>query len=107
MTSLLEQARTTSDPQARAKLVAQAGDVLMQDLPWIPIVAAQDGPGHEQQDHRGALVVLLHGRALGQRHRGQGLAAMLAFVLRRLAMLVVALLVSSFVIFAGAAAGAG
>jgi peptide/nickel transport system substrate-binding protein len=39
VTSLLEQARTTADPQARAKLVAQAGDILMQDLPWIPIVA--------------------------------------------------------------------
>ena len=39
VTSLLDEARTTADPEARAKLVAQAGDVLMQDLPWIPIVA--------------------------------------------------------------------
>jgi peptide/nickel transport system substrate-binding protein len=39
VTSLLNQARTTADPQARAKLVTQVGDILMQDLPWIPIVA--------------------------------------------------------------------
>jgi peptide/nickel transport system substrate-binding protein len=39
VTRLLNEARTTADPSARAELTARAGDVLMQDLPWIPIVA--------------------------------------------------------------------
>jgi peptide/nickel transport system substrate-binding protein len=39
VTKLLNDARMTADAKARAALVAKAGDVLMQDLPWIPIVA--------------------------------------------------------------------
>ena len=39
VTELLEEARTTADPQRRAELVAEAGDVLAEELPWIPIVA--------------------------------------------------------------------
>jgi peptide/nickel transport system substrate-binding protein len=39
VTKALTQARQTADPDARAKLVVQAGDQLMQDLPWIPLVS--------------------------------------------------------------------
>jgi peptide/nickel transport system substrate-binding protein len=39
VTELLQRARTTADPDARAKMVADAGDVLIEDLPWIPVVA--------------------------------------------------------------------
>lgn len=37
--SLMDQARATGDPDARAKLVAQAGDKIAQQLPWIPMAA--------------------------------------------------------------------
>jgi peptide/nickel transport system substrate-binding protein len=37
--SLMDQARTTQDPDARAKLVAQAGDKIATQLPWIPMAA--------------------------------------------------------------------
>ncbi|HEY6758005.1 MAG TPA: ABC transporter substrate-binding protein [Baekduia sp.] len=36
---LMDKARSTGDPDARAKLVAQAGDRIMQQLPWIPMAA--------------------------------------------------------------------
>jgi peptide/nickel transport system substrate-binding protein len=36
VTSLMEQARTTADETQRAKLVAEAQKLIMQDLPWIP-----------------------------------------------------------------------
>jgi peptide/nickel transport system substrate-binding protein len=39
ITKLMEQARATGDADARAKLVAQAGDRIMQQLPWIPMAA--------------------------------------------------------------------
>jgi peptide/nickel transport system substrate-binding protein len=39
ITDAMNQARTTADPDARAKLVAQAGDRIMQQLPWIPLAA--------------------------------------------------------------------
>jgi peptide/nickel transport system substrate-binding protein len=35
----LESARATADPDARAKLVAEAGDRFMEVLPWIPLAA--------------------------------------------------------------------
>jgi peptide/nickel transport system substrate-binding protein len=38
-TTALEQARSTADPAARAKLVAQAGDRIAEQLPWIPMAA--------------------------------------------------------------------
>jgi peptide/nickel transport system substrate-binding protein len=38
-TRLLEKARATADPTARAKLVVQAGDRIGQQLPWIPVAA--------------------------------------------------------------------
>jgi peptide/nickel transport system substrate-binding protein len=37
ITRLMEQARTTADPTARAKLVVQAQTRIMQELPWIPV----------------------------------------------------------------------
>lgn len=37
VTAALDEARATSDPEARAELVAEAGDLIMQDLPWIPL----------------------------------------------------------------------
>jgi peptide/nickel transport system substrate-binding protein len=37
VTQLLATARTTADPTARAKLVAQAGDLISKQLPWIPL----------------------------------------------------------------------
>jgi peptide/nickel transport system substrate-binding protein len=37
--ALMDQARTTQDPDARAKLVAQAGDEIAEQLPWIPMAA--------------------------------------------------------------------
>jgi len=37
ITDALEQARAEADPDARAKLVAQAGDRMMEQLPWIPL----------------------------------------------------------------------
>jgi peptide/nickel transport system substrate-binding protein len=37
--SLMDQARATADPDARAKLVAQAGDKIATQLPWIPMAA--------------------------------------------------------------------
>lgn len=39
ITELMNQARETGDADARAKLVAQAGDRIMQQLPWIPMAA--------------------------------------------------------------------
>jgi peptide/nickel transport system substrate-binding protein len=39
ITKAMEQARTTADPDARATLVAQAGDRIMDQLPWIPMAA--------------------------------------------------------------------
>jgi peptide/nickel transport system substrate-binding protein len=39
VTKLLDEARSTADDDARATLVAKAGDVLATDLPWIPLVA--------------------------------------------------------------------
>jgi peptide/nickel transport system substrate-binding protein len=36
ITSLLEQARGTADPDARARLVAKAEELAAQQLPWIP-----------------------------------------------------------------------
>jgi peptide/nickel transport system substrate-binding protein len=37
ITRLMEQARTTADPTARAKLVVRAQTRIMQELPWIPV----------------------------------------------------------------------
>jgi peptide/nickel transport system substrate-binding protein len=37
--TLMDQARTTQDPDARAKLVTQAGDKIAEQLPWIPMAA--------------------------------------------------------------------
>ena len=37
--SLMDQARATGDPDARARLVAQAGDKIATQLPWIPMAA--------------------------------------------------------------------
>ncbi|HET6505868.1 MAG TPA: ABC transporter substrate-binding protein [Baekduia sp.] len=39
ITELMSQARETGDADARAKLVAEAGDRIMQQLPWIPMAA--------------------------------------------------------------------
>jgi peptide/nickel transport system substrate-binding protein len=39
ITKLMDQARSTADADARAKLVAQAGDKIMEQLPWIPMAA--------------------------------------------------------------------
>jgi peptide/nickel transport system substrate-binding protein len=38
-TRAMNAARSTADPAQRAKLVAQAGDRIMQQLPWIPMAA--------------------------------------------------------------------
>jgi len=38
-TRAMNAARSTADPARRAKLVAQAGDRIMQQLPWIPMAA--------------------------------------------------------------------
>jgi peptide/nickel transport system substrate-binding protein len=38
LTGLMDKARTTADPQARAGLVAQAQEVITQELPWIGLV---------------------------------------------------------------------
>jgi peptide/nickel transport system substrate-binding protein len=38
-TKAMNAARSTGDPAQRAKLVAQAGDRIMQQLPWIPMAA--------------------------------------------------------------------
>ena len=39
VTAALDAARSSKDPEARAKSVTEAGDRLMQLLPWIPIAA--------------------------------------------------------------------
>jgi peptide/nickel transport system substrate-binding protein len=39
ITKAMNDARSASDPAARAKFVAQAGDRIMQQLPWIPMAA--------------------------------------------------------------------
>jgi peptide/nickel transport system substrate-binding protein len=39
ITKSLEGARSTADPDLRAALVAKAGDLIMQQLPWIPLAA--------------------------------------------------------------------
>ena len=38
-TAALDKARATADPNERAKLVAKAGDRIMEQLPWIPMAA--------------------------------------------------------------------
>ena len=42
ITALMDKARSTADADARAKLVAQAGDRIMQQLPWIPMAAVNN-----------------------------------------------------------------
>ncbi len=37
ITTLLERARSTADAEERAKLVAEAGDRIVEQLPWIPM----------------------------------------------------------------------
>lgn len=37
VTALMERARATEDDDARARLVAQVGDILNEQLPWIPL----------------------------------------------------------------------
>jgi len=39
ITKAMNDARSTGDPAQRAKFVAQAGDRIMQQLPWIPMAA--------------------------------------------------------------------
>jgi peptide/nickel transport system substrate-binding protein len=39
ITKAMNAARSTADPAARAKFVAQAGDRIMDQLPWIPMAA--------------------------------------------------------------------
>jgi peptide/nickel transport system substrate-binding protein len=39
ITKAMNSARSTQDPNARARFVAQAGDRIMQQLPWIPMAA--------------------------------------------------------------------
>jgi peptide/nickel transport system substrate-binding protein len=39
ITKAMNDARSTADPAQRAKLVAQAGDRIMDQLPWIPMAA--------------------------------------------------------------------
>jgi peptide/nickel transport system substrate-binding protein len=39
ITELMNKARSTEDDTARATLVAQAGDLIQQQLPWIPMAA--------------------------------------------------------------------
>jgi peptide/nickel transport system substrate-binding protein len=41
VTELMNQARGTADPVARAELVVQAEVIIMDELPWIPLVAPQ------------------------------------------------------------------
>ena len=38
---LMSEARTTADPTARAELVVAAERIIMEELPWIPLVAPQ------------------------------------------------------------------
>jgi peptide/nickel transport system substrate-binding protein len=37
ITQYMEQARTTADPTQRAELMVKAQDIIMQELPWIPV----------------------------------------------------------------------
>ena len=37
ITQYMEQARTTADPTQRAELMVKAQDIIMQQLPWIPV----------------------------------------------------------------------
>ena len=37
ITSYMEQARTTADPTQRAELMVKAQDLIMKELPWIPV----------------------------------------------------------------------
>ena len=39
ITKALEEARTTSDQRKRAELTAEAGDLIMDTLPWLPLAA--------------------------------------------------------------------
>lgn len=41
VTRLLDRARITADPVARARLVAHAGDIIATDLPWIPLAVPE------------------------------------------------------------------
>ncbi len=41
ITELMTEARSTADPVARAELVVQAEVIIMDELPWIPLVAPQ------------------------------------------------------------------
>jgi peptide/nickel transport system substrate-binding protein len=42
ITDALEQAQATADPVERAELVAQAGDLIQEQLPWIPLAAPNE-----------------------------------------------------------------
>jgi peptide/nickel transport system substrate-binding protein len=37
ITAAMNEARTTTDQKTRAQKTAQAGDLIMQTLPWIPL----------------------------------------------------------------------
>ena len=74
LTSLLEQARSTADPDKRAALVAKAEEMAATLLPWIPDVAADQHPDAEQQPDRGRRLVLVHVRAVGRQPWREGLS---------------------------------
>ena len=44
----MNEARTTADQHQRAQLTAEAGDLIMQTLPWIPLAAPDTVAGHGQ-----------------------------------------------------------
>ena len=65
MTALLEKARGTQDDDARAALVAKAGDRLNELLPWIPLAASDTLLVMNKLDHRRARLVHVHGWPVG------------------------------------------
>ena len=93
----MNQARSTADPNLRASYVAKAGDLIMQQLPWIPLAAPDSLLVTSRQLTGAPDLVRLHGRTLGE-HDGTSLT-MARFVTRRLGLLLLALIVSSFVVF--------
>ena len=66
MTTLLNQARSTANPDQRAQLVAKAEELAAKAAAVDPERAADQRADAQQQHHRRDRVVLLHVRALGR-----------------------------------------
>ena len=73
ITKALDDARTTPDQKHRAEQTAEAGSLIMETLPWIPLAAPEHGRDHGQEDHGGPVLLPVHGRSLGRVDRSERL----------------------------------